>query len=172
MKIIEGLKKVKANRVKIADLNAKITQNSARLSSQTSPYGDQKAATEQVTAWVDTVRSLIRDNEILINRIHRTNSTTKVSVTLGETAVTKTIDEWITRRKEGVAFENQAMRGLSDRGLKEDLMKNPDGTTTHITVIRHFDPRKRDERMSILGEEVSLIDSALEIANATTDLVE
>jgi DNA uptake protein ComE-like DNA-binding protein len=172
MKIIQALKTIKANEVKIADLTKKIRDNSAILSSQTSAYGDQNAVTAQVQSWVDSIRDIMRDNEQLVSKIHKTNNTVKVSIDLGKNTVTKTIDEWLTRRNTGVDNEMRMLNSLTDKGLTETLQKNSDGSITHITVIRHYDSVKRDEWVSVVSTEKYNIDSALEIVNATTDLVE
>lgn len=172
MKIVQALKTIKANRMKIDDLIRKIRDNAARTSIQTSPYGDQETVIKQVASWMDTVRSVIRENEILTNRLHRTNALTSVTMEIGNKSITKTIDEWIVRRKEGVSFETRMMQSLTDLGLREELVKQPDGSTIHVTIVRHFDPKQRDDRMSVLMDEVQIIDSTLEIVNATTDLVD
>ena len=172
MKIIEALKRIKSNRDKVYDLINKVRENSARLSSQTSPYGDEAAAKAQVQSWIDTVKSVLRENEVLANRVHRTNVATQVTIELGGKQVTKSIDEWLTRRKDGVDLEQMLWQSVGDRGLKETLATKPDGTTEHIVVVRHYDVRMRDENLSVMLTEKSEIDSALEIVNATTDLLE
>lgn len=172
MKIIEALKTLKANEKKIADLINKIQNNSARLSNQTSPYGDVGAATGVVNGWMDSIRQTLRDKEVLTNRIHRTNVQTKVAILIGGNVVEKTIDEWLVRAKNGVNLQVQAYKSLTDRGLKEAFVSQPDGTNVPVTIVRHFDAGARDKALSILAEESSLISSSLEIVNATTDLVE
>lgn len=173
MKIIEALKTIKANKEKIGDLTRKIKENSAILSNQTSPYGGQKDATKVVSGWLDSVRQILRENEILTKRIHQTNNITEVSVTLADgTTVTKTIDEWLTRRKDGVAAHKVVYSALTDRGLREEFITQPNGERVPVTIVRHFDAAARDSVLSLLSDEVLRIDSALEIVNATTDLVE
>lgn len=172
MKVIEALKRIKSNRDKVNDLIEKISSNSARLSSQTSPYGDEATAKAQVQSWIDSVRSILRENEVLANRVHRTNVATPITVELGGKQVTKSIDEWLTRRKDGVDLEQYMWASIGDRGLKETLVTNPDGTTSHVTLVRHYDVKQRDENKSVMLTEKSDIDAALEIANATVDLFE
>lgn len=41
-----------------------------------------------------------------------------------------------------------------------------------MTLVRYFDPVERDNRVSMYREEPGLIDSTLEVVNATTDLLE
>lgn len=171
MKIIEALKTLKANKEKVIELSAKVKANSARTSVQTSPYGDEAAATKQVKSWLDTIASVLRNNEELASRVHKTNNATIIDIEIGGKVISKSIDEWLRRRNEGVDLELMAFSALTDRGLKEELIKNADGTTTHVTIVRHFDAIGRDNKLSELSSEKRMIDSALEIANATTDLV-
>ena len=172
MKIIEALKTIKANKAKVEDLIQKIKANSAMLSINTSPYGDVAKSSAQVKSWIDTINSVLLNNEGLSSRVHRINNSVKVDIDIGGKVITKTIDEWLRRRSEGVDFEARAFGSLTDRGLKEDLIKNADGTTTHVTIIRHYDVYAKDERLATLLGEKALIDSTLEIINATVDLVE
>lgn len=173
MKIIEALKTLKANKKKVNDLIEKIKQTSAFLSNQTSPYGDQAATKAVVEGWLDSVRQTLRDNEVLTNRIHRTNVVTVVpiEVTAGF-VIEKTIDEWLTRRKEGVDLHEDAFLALTDRGLRETFVQQPNGENIPVTIVRNYDARARDTALATFAEEKGKIDSALEIVNATTDLVE
>jgi hypothetical protein len=170
MKIIEALKTIKANKAKVEDLIQKIKMNSAIRSDQTSPYGNK--AFEQVNTWLDMVRQVLRDNEILTRCIHKTNNDTLVTIEIGGVAVAKSIDEWLTRRNGNIQLQQMAYGSLTDRGLKEELVKMPDGSVQHVTIVRHFDAAVRDTVLEHLAQETSLIDMRIEIVNATTDLME
>lgn len=172
MKIIEALKTIKANKKKVEDLIVKITENSAFLSNQTSPYGNQVETTRQVDGWIDSVRQILRDNEILTHRIHKTNNSTLVSIDVGKYSVEKTIDEWLSRRESGVELHLRAYKALTDRRLREEFIVQPDGTRVPITIVRNYNAAARDDAISLLDIEKSLIDSRLEIVNATVDLLE
>ena len=172
MKIIEALKTIKANQAKVQDLISKVQKNSAIRSDQTSPYGDQRAATATVSGWLDTIRQILRENEVLTRRIHTTNNSIEITIEIGGSLVTKTIDEWLTRRKNGVDLQTVAYQALTDRGLKEEFVSQPDGTRVPLTIVRHYNPVQRDEVLETLAQEKFLIDSRLEIVNATTDLMD
>jgi hypothetical protein len=172
MKIIEALKTIKANNIKVSDLVAKIKNASAIRSDQTSPYGDLKKSTQQVDSWLDMVRQTLRENEVLTRRIHSTNNSVTVAIEIGGQTVVKTIDEWLTRRKNGVDQQIAAFLALTDRGIKEEFVSQPDGTRVPLTIVRHYNPVQRDDMLATLAQEKFLIDSRLEIVNATTDLVD
>ena len=169
MKIIEALKKIKANDQKISDLNNRIAANCARKSIETSAYDDP---IKTVSGWINSVQDLILDNERLTYLIHRTNVETEVTIEIGDNTITKTIDQWLYRRRNGAVKALQTYQRLSDRGLKSEAMKQTDGTILQIDVVRHFDAAERDKKVDLLTSEPLVIDARLEIINAITDLVE
>lgn len=169
MKIIEALKKIKANRAKVEDLRKLISTHSAMKSTDTSPYANP---VQQVKSWVDAIEQIALDNEKLLYRIHKTNLMTQVTIELDGNAVTKSIDEWINRRREGAAIAALAWNSQTDRGLKEEAIKQSDGTLHVVTIVRNYDAATRDKKLAAFAEEPSIIDGRLEIVNATTDLME
>lgn len=170
MKIIEALKKVKANRVKISDLSALIGKYSAHMESGTTslPYKDPA---KSIAEWSQSIFSLSQDNAILLSRIQKTNLVVMVPIEIDGKIVTKNISEWVYRRREGV---DQEMSGYASMGtrLTATATKDKDGNIVVDRVVYNYDQAMRDKKLSILKEEKSLIDSALEIVNATTDLVD
>lgn len=169
MRIIEALKKIKYNRSKINDLTGLIAGLSAHMESETHLYPD---AAKRVKEYQQSVWDTMKETNDLLLAVQRTNSHHKVTVEIGGVAVTKTITEWIFRRREGIQMENLALRALTDRRLKPTTIKNADGDVALDKPVLHFDPAKRDEKMLALSNEIQLIDSALEIANATLDLID
>lgn len=169
MKIVEALKAIKHARTKIIDLKNRINLISAYMESQASDYdGSQARVNEYMQSIFDTQRNI----EKWLTAIQRTNLVTNVTIDIDGVSVTKTIAEWIIRRREGIEQEMMLLQSLTDRGLKSGTVKNADGELVIDRLVRNFDPAKRDHRLMVLSEEASLIDSALEIVNATTDLIE
>lgn len=169
MKIIEAMKKVKANREKITDLQKKIQGNCAQLSHETSPYSDPK---KKVNEWAQSCRDLSQECVSLLTSISATNHATKVSIDIGGKSVEKSIAEWIWRRREFARIDQTTYASMSDRGLREGQMESSTGQPIQVTILRHYDVEMRDKLVSEFQEEPHLIDSALEVVNATTDLVE
>lgn len=169
MKIIEAMKKVKDNKKKIEDLRSKILNNAAHLDFEKPLYGDGQQA--QINSWLQTCHDIVQDNVNLLVAIARTNQNTKVTIEIGGKQVEKTIAEWVWRRREYAAQDMLIVQSLNDRGLKEGrLPVTTGGEPTPIHVIRYYDPAEKDRLMEVYRSEPSLIDSALEIVNATTDL--
>lgn len=169
MKIIEALKKIKDLNRKLEDLKEKIGKHSADMDFETPVYPDQRA---QIAAWVQGSVDIIREMERLKFCIHKTNLQTMVTITLGDNTITKSISQWIDRRKTLVALEESIYRKLTNRGLKDVNIQTSTGTPQLSRVRVYFDAKDKDTKMSVLGEEPSLIDAKLEIVNATTDLIE
>ena len=171
MKLIEAMKKLKENEAKIEDLKTKILQHAAHLSFEQPVYGTDQSAT--IKGWVQTCHDLVQDNIGLLVQLAKTNMATKVSIELGDKTVTKTIAEWIWRRRKFAQVDLLIEKSLSDRGLKEGALPvSTGGPPQPVTIIRYYDPKARDEAMAVYQSEAGRIDAALEIVNATTDLVQ
>lgn len=172
MKIIEAMKKVKANKEAIKDLQLKIAKNSARLSIETSDYGNQDEVTQRVTEWAQGCHDRAQENIRLLTAIGRTNLATTATITLGGHTVTKSLAEWIWRRREYAALDLITYQSMNDRGLKEGNVTTSQGVTTQVTIFRHYDANHRDAKIAEYKSEAHEIDSALEVVNAVTDLIE
>ncbi len=170
MKIIEAMKRVKSNKEKIADLQAKIGGASANLSFETPLYGAETAS--RIFEWAQSCDDLTQENIRLLTSIARTNLATPVTITLGEKAVTKSIAEWVWRRREYAKIDLDTWGRMTDRGLKEGSGSTSTGQVMEIKIVRHYDPVRRDKMMAVYKGEPHEIDSSLEVVNAVTDLVE
>lgn len=170
MKIVEAMKRVKSNKEKIADLQAKVAQFCANLNFETPTYGAETP--NKIREWLQSCNDLTQENVRLLCAIQRTNMTTLVTVSLGEKVVTKSIAELVWRRREYAAIDLNTWAKLTDRNLKEGTGQNSSGTPVEVKIIRHFDPEQRDKKMAEFKSEPHEIDAALEVVNAVTDLVE
>ncbi len=170
MKIIEAMKRVKQNKEKIADLQAKIAGVSANLSYETPIYGAETA--DHIKGWLQSCTDLTQDNVKLLVNIARTNLTTVVTIKLGDNTVSKSIAEWVWRRREYAAVDQASWGRLTDRNLKDGATNTSTGVPMEIKVVRHYDPLKRDYMVALYKSEPLEIDAALEVVNAVTDLIE
>jgi hypothetical protein len=161
MKLIEGLKAVSRFRTQQDELIAKIQANSILLKGISPEYGEDQAKT--VAGWLEDVRQVGAEIISLSIRIQKTNHVTHVTIEIGGLEVKMTISEWILRRRVTRLAEMRAWAacGALTAG------KIAEGAD----VTRYFKPAERDAKVNLLLEETTLIDSALDIANATTDLV-
>lgn len=171
MKIIEAIKKVEANKEKIADLQSKIGSVSANLSYETPLYENTP---QKIAEWAQACDDLTQENIRLLTAIARTNLATTATVTLGDKPVTKTLAEWIWRRREYAAIDLKTWGTMTDRGLKEGMAQSSvaGAEPTKIAIVRHYDIERRDKKIAEYKSEPHEIDATLEVVNAVTDLVE
>jgi len=170
MKIIEAMKRVKANKEKITDLQTKIGQVSAHHAHETPLYGADTAT--KISEWAQSCDDLTQENIRLLTSIARTNLATQVTVTLSDKSVTKPIAEWIWRRREYAAVDLATWSKMTDRGLKEGHVQTSTGIPMEVKLVRNYDPERRDKKMAEYRSEPHEIDAALEVTNAITDLVD
>lgn len=170
MKLIEGMKKLKDLSRKAEDLRGKIAVNCAHLSTETPTYGDKQR--EQVREWLQAHEDIAKEMLRLRVAIQRTNLQTPVSIELSGKTVTKSIAEWIHRRRDLAKLDLEAWTKLGDKGLKEGHGKNTLGETIEVKIVRNFDPKERDVKVEMYRSEPMVVDATLEVTNAVTDLIE
>lgn len=169
MKIIEAMKSIKRLREKHQGLVSKIKANAAILDRDKPTYEDQDAT---VAGWIQAAQDVSKEIASLRMAITRTNDKTDVTIELSGKSVTKPIAYWILRRRELISCDIEVFSALTDRGLTPVAYTDADGIGKVSNVRRFFSPTRRDEMLSALSEERHFIDSALEIVNATTDIIE
>lgn len=169
MKIIEALKQTKDLQRKAEDLRTLVKNHCAISSLETQKYPNQ---TKQVSEWIQAHSDILKEILRLRLAIQKTNLENEVTIELGKKQVTKTIAEWIHRRRD-LANEELAMWNvLGDRNIQEGIGKGPTGDPIEIKINRFYDPVERDNKKDFFGSEPSIIDSKLEVVNAVTDLME
>lgn len=170
MKLIEAMKRVKANKEKILDLQSKIAMHCANLQHETPLYGLETG--QRIKEWLQACTDISQENVRLLIAIQRTNLATQVTVELDGNSVSKSIAEWVWRRREYAKLDEATWSKLTDRGLQEGYIKSSTQEPFQLKLVRHYDPIVRDKRVMMYKNEPHAIDAALEIVNAVTDLVE
>lgn len=170
MKLIQAMKQLKDLAVKAEDLRDKVSKFSADLTIETATYPDQR---RQVSEWIQSHSDVLKEILRLRFLIQKTNIQTPVTIELDGKQVTKTIAEWIHRRRDLAKLELDMWAKLTDRNLKEqNIQTTPGGAVTEVRIRRYYDPQDRDNKMESYRREPSVIDATLEVVNATTDLLE
>ena len=171
MKLIEAMKKLKDLNVKAEDLRKKVALHCADLTLETPLYGaDQKAT---VDGWIQAHSDILQEILRLRVAIQKTNISTPVTIELGGKQVTKTIAEWIHRRRDLSNLELSMWKQLTHRNLKEqNIQTAPGAPITEVRIRRYFDPTLRDAKAELYRSEPSVIDATLEVTNAVTDLIQ
>lgn len=168
MKLIEALKKAKDLARKHADIVQKISQYCADMDFEQPVYPDQKG---QITAWLQSCADISQEIGKLKYQIQVTNVQTKVPIVIGDNTITKSIAEWIVRRKELAGYDSTAWQALTNRNLKAGRVQQTSGAPLDVKPRLYFDPVLRDKKVEEFRSEPSLIDARLEVINATTDLI-
>jgi len=169
LKIIEAMKRVKANKEKISDLQIRISEVSAHLDFETPKYGAETPV--RIHEWAQSCHDTIQENIRLLTAIARTNLATSATITLDGHTVQKTLAEWIWRRREYAAFDLITWQKMTDRNLKEGNIQTSTGPM-QVRLVRNYNPEQRDRKIAEYKNEAHEIDSTLEVINAVTDLIE
>lgn len=169
MKLIEALKQIKVEQKKAGDLRQLVRDNCAISSLETPKYVEQD---KKIKGWIQAHSDILKEIERLRTAIQRTNLATKVTIELDGKKITKTIAEWIHRRRDLATEECTMWNMLTDRRIVEGPVKGPAGDVINIAIIRYYEPEKRDKMRELFSNEPTLIDAKLEIVNAVTDLIE
>jgi hypothetical protein len=170
MQLIQAMKKIKDLQRKADDLKVKIGQHCAHLNFETPTYGERQK--EQVAEWLQAHEDILKEILHLRVSIQKTNLEIPVTIELGGKQVTKTIAEWIHRRRDLAKSSMDAWSKLTDKGLREGRVKNSMEEVIDAKIIRNFDPAERDKNIELYRSEPSIIDATLEVVNATTELIE
>ena len=170
MKIIQGLKKIKDLAEKAHDIGLLVKENCAHDNVAKPKYGEEQQA--RVDGWMQSYHDLLTEILDIRIRIQKTNLETLVPIELGGKVVTKSIAEWIHRRRDLASDEYQLWEILSDRGIKECKAQNASGDQFDVWIIRYYDPDQKDKMMALFKSEPKIIDAELEVVNAVTDLME
>jgi len=169
MKIIEALKQTKDLQRKASDIREKIKIYCVHQNIESPTYDNQE---EQVENWLQSHSDIVKEILRLRVAIQKTNVEVKVSIAIGGQSITKSIAEWIHRRRDLAALDESAWKCLTDKGLREGLMKNSQGEMVDVKIVRCYAPAERDVRIETYRSEPTMIDGQLEITNATTNLIE
>lgn len=169
MKIIEALKKIKYLTTKAADYRQKIGLYSADMDFDQPPFPDMKSkVSELLQGHADIVKEICN----LKHKVQKTNCLHNLTIELNNTQVTKTLYEWIQRRRELSALELSAWNQLTDKGLSDKQYQQTTGAVGTVKMRRYYDPAEKAKKVDQLKYEPVAIDAALEMANCTVDLLE
>lgn len=169
MKIVEAIKQVKYLTNKARDIEAKIGQYCADMDFE-APFYENQA--QQLKEWQQSHKDIVREIGKLKYLLTKTNVMTKATVVIDGHEVNKSLSEWIERRRLLSELELRGWKAMTDKGLKAAKAQKSDGSTLDVRVRLYFDPKARDRAIEVLSSEPTLIDSKLEIVNATTDLLD
>lgn len=163
------MKKIKDLQKKVADLQKKIETYCAYIDVEGETYDNQR---NKIDEWLQSATDTTQEIARLKLAIQKTNIQTQVTIELGGKQVTKCISEWVYRRHGLAKDDLTTWRCLTDKGLKDTIIKTTTGDEKPLKLVRCYSPEQRDDKVSMYSSEPSLIDAKLEVVNAVTDLIE
>lgn len=174
MKIIEALKKTKDLKRKADDIRDKLKNFCADLDADTPAYETPERQKSQIAEWLQSIADILKEIERLRIGIQKTNLATEVPVEVADgKIVTKSIAAWIHRRKDLATLEAVAWKCLTDRNLQPKNYTIEGSNEFRVANVRkYYNQKERDEKVEDFTSEPSRIDAALEVVNATTDIVD
>lgn len=172
MKMVEALKMKKELLRKADDLRSKVAQFCADMDFENPVYETVDKQTAQIKGWIQAHRDILKEITHIQTSIARTNLVTYVDIPLGDKIVTKTVAEWVLRKKELAALELQMWLKLTDRNMRDQKTTTTTGQVIEYKVRRYFTYAEKDANVELLRAEPVLIDGALEVSNGKTDLIE
>lgn len=172
MMIIEALKAIKDYKRKAEDLRGKVHKYCAISSEETPTYTDEATQKIQIAKWIQSHSDILKEILALRLAIQRINLSTDVTIELDGMQITKCIAGWIHRRRDLADDEKKIWERLTTRRIQEGTFKNSAGDMVERKIVRFYSQEEKDRRLDALSSEPSLIDSRLEIVNATTALIE
>jgi len=170
MKLIEALKAIERLQRKGDDIKKLIKDHCATSNLQPPTYAEPD---KKISGWLQAHTDIVAEVLRLRIAIAKTNLATMVTIDLGNNkSPSKSIAEWIHRRRDLSKQDHAAWANLTDRGIQNHTAKGPGDAVIEVKIQRHFDPTKRDEMKDMYLSEPSIIDGRLEVVNAITDLIE
>lgn len=175
MRLIEAMKSVKHTLRKMEDLKKKVSMYCADLDCMQPTYGDANEQKKKVSEWLQMYHDLALKLTEIKRDIQNTNLNTPVTIKVGDDPVTRSIAEWVIRRREIIDLEVALYSVLSDRGLADKSLMTrsmlEDNKVKNARVRFYFDASERDKRLETLKTEKESIDTTLETINATTEVI-
>jgi hypothetical protein len=161
MKLIEALRGVSTLKHKQDSIIDKLRDNACLLSTVSPEYGDEQK--KMILQWLEDVRVLGQEISSLAIRIQKTNLITMLTIEVKGIEKTRSLAEWILRRRTLRVVELRAWSQLDPRKLVE---------TDTVKVIRYYDPQVRDQAVDRLMDEGPIIDAQIELVNGQTELID
>lgn len=165
------------------DTRKRIKKHCADLDVMSPAYKDEQEQRRKIAEWLQIHDDLALKLTALKKNILKTNLATNVEIKIGLDPnnlkpIVRTITEWVIRRREIISLQIAAYSSLTaddnlaERGLRYISDIETKKKLQNARVRLYFDANERDKKIDTLKNEKESIDKALEIANATTDLIE
>lgn len=170
--IVQALKKMKSLKEEVEATRQLISAHCADYSNESPVYETVEKQKQQISAWMQSVEDKLQAYTRLSLRVKYTNLMTPVTIPMDDSFnLTLSLEEWILLRREISPIKQLLFSSIGDRSLKDKEVRTSAGGTETVQVRRYYDPVLRDKLLMRAKTLPALIDSYLEVVNATTPLM-
>jgi hypothetical protein len=171
--IVQALKKMKSLKEEVESTRQLLAAHSADYSNESPVYETVEKQKAQVQCWLQSIEDKLQAYAALSLRVKYTNLMTQVTMYLDDGAkkLTLPLEQWIILRREISPIKQNVYASVGDRALKDKEVRTSNGNTETVQVRRYYDPVARDTMLMRAKSLPALIDSNLEVVNATTPLM-
>ena len=168
MKIIEGMKRLRVIEKRMESQRNAVTEYASKLSTEMPRFQTKEDQAKEVA-------SLIQSNNDLCAeylRIKRSIEYTNLKVTVELQGKAYSISDLLVVKRKLADRMVATYRALNDTVARDRLRNAPkfDGETPKVEVL--YDERTKLDNIRKWQDLADIIDSRLEVINATTDLIE
>ena len=168
MKIIEGMKRLRVIEKRMESQRNAVTEYASKLSTEMPRFQTKEDQAKEVA-------SLIQSNNDLCAeylRIKRSIEYTNLKVTVELQGKAYSISDLLVVKRKLADRMVATYRALNDTVARDRLRNAPkfDGETPKVEVL--YDERTKLDNIRKWQDLADMIDSRLEVINATTDLIE
>ncbi|HPR91019.1 MAG TPA: hypothetical protein PLD93_06270 [Synergistaceae bacterium] len=168
MKIIEGMKRLRVIEKLMESQRNAVTEYASKLSTEMPRFQTKEDQAKEVASLIQSNNDLCAEYLRIKRSIEYTNL--KVSVELQGKAYS--ISDLLVVKRKLADRMVATYRALNDNGAQSRLRNAPkfDGETPKVEVL--YDERTKLDNIRKWQDLADIIDSRLEVINATTDLIE
>ena len=168
MKIIEGMKRLRVIEKRMESQRNAVTEYASKLSTEMPRFQTKEDQAKEVA-------SLIQSNNDLCAeylRIKRSIEYTNLKVTVELQKKEYSISDLLVIKRKLADRMVATYRALNDTAARDRLRNAPkfDGETPKVEIL--YDERTKLDNIRKWQDLADIIDSRLEVINATTDLIE
>ena len=168
MTLIEAMKELKVIEKKMARNTDEISKYAAQQEIQKPIFETEKAQREEVEKRVQANEDLAFRYMDLKERIEKTNVATKLPFGSRMLSISALL---VLRRKLGSAIVG-TYRAMDDSHIRGVLRGHGISSGPEVKIVRFYDEKMKMEKLGEWHDLLEAIDGRLEVANATTELLE
>ena len=168
MKIIEGMKRLRVIEKRMESQRNAVTEYASKLSTEMPRFQTKEDQAKEVASLIQSNNDLCAEYLRIKRSIEYTNL--KVSVELQGKAYS--ISDLLVVKRKLADRMVATYRALNDTAARDRLRNAPkfDGETPKVEIL--YDERTKLDNIRKWQDLADIIDSRLEVINATTDLIE